>query len=252
MGRVTETPTALVPCGGSGSGLLPFTRVVDKSLLPLLGRPVIDWVLETLARTGIERVAILLPAHGRSLLPRYYEGYRPYGLELTFSRQKVGYEDFGTGILEAWQQVIGRGWYIAASPDAPLIVDGAPGDLGRLRSLVDSGVTAAFLAVEADDGAGVAPETVPQIHLDATRAVLPRYHWLMSEEFIESFRSARQSRPKLPLWRFASEGASRGLPIEPVLLESGETCTDLGEWDRYHRVLTSLCATNPLHTCLPI
>ena len=45
--------------GGHGSRLLPFTRYTHKTLLPLHRRPVIDYALATIRRSGIKDITII-------------------------------------------------------------------------------------------------------------------------------------------------------------------------------------------------
>ena len=50
---------AILVAGGEGSRLLPFTRYTHKTLLPLHTRPVIDYALGTIRRTGITDITII-------------------------------------------------------------------------------------------------------------------------------------------------------------------------------------------------
>ena len=50
---------AILVAGGHGSRLLPFTRYTQKTLLPLYGRPVIDYALGTIRRAGIKDITII-------------------------------------------------------------------------------------------------------------------------------------------------------------------------------------------------
>jgi len=50
---------AILVAGGEGSRLLPFTRYTHKTLLPLHNRPVIDYALGTIRRTGICDITII-------------------------------------------------------------------------------------------------------------------------------------------------------------------------------------------------
>lgn len=63
--------TAVIPAGGLGSRFLPFSRSVPKELLPLVDTPVLDAVVTECARSGIERV-ILVIAPGKESLAAYF------------------------------------------------------------------------------------------------------------------------------------------------------------------------------------
>ena len=64
--------TAVIPAGGLGTRFLPFSRSVPKELLPLVDRPVLDFVVSECAASGIERV-ILVTAPGKESLAAYFE-----------------------------------------------------------------------------------------------------------------------------------------------------------------------------------
>lgn len=50
---------AIVVAGGHGSRLYPMTKFTHKTLLPLSGRPIIDYVLSTIRSAGIKDITII-------------------------------------------------------------------------------------------------------------------------------------------------------------------------------------------------
>jgi glucose-1-phosphate thymidylyltransferase len=50
---------AILVAGGSGSRLSPFTKYTQKTLLPLHKRPVIDYALGAIRRSGIKHITII-------------------------------------------------------------------------------------------------------------------------------------------------------------------------------------------------
>jgi len=50
---------AVIPVAGYGTRLLPLTKVLPKEMLPILGRPVIQILVEELAAAGIEEIVIV-------------------------------------------------------------------------------------------------------------------------------------------------------------------------------------------------
>ena len=50
---------AILLAGGHGSRLYPFTKYTQKTLLPLYERPVIDYALGTIRRSGIKDITII-------------------------------------------------------------------------------------------------------------------------------------------------------------------------------------------------
>jgi glucose-1-phosphate thymidylyltransferase len=50
---------AILVAGGHGSRLYPFTHYTQKTLLPLYNRPIIDYALGTIRRSGIKDITII-------------------------------------------------------------------------------------------------------------------------------------------------------------------------------------------------
>ena len=50
---------AIIVAGGHGSRLYPLTKYTHKTLLPLQGRPIIDYVLATIRNAGISKITII-------------------------------------------------------------------------------------------------------------------------------------------------------------------------------------------------
>ncbi len=51
---------AVVLCGGLGTRFLPITKAVPKELLPVIDRPVLDYIIEELIASNIEDIAIVI------------------------------------------------------------------------------------------------------------------------------------------------------------------------------------------------
>jgi len=51
--------TAVIPCGGRGTRIAPLARATPKELLPVAGKPLLQWTLEEAAAAGIERVVVV-------------------------------------------------------------------------------------------------------------------------------------------------------------------------------------------------
>jgi len=48
----------VIPAGGEGSRLFPYTNVIPKALLPIDGKPVIWWIVQRLKSQGFEDIII--------------------------------------------------------------------------------------------------------------------------------------------------------------------------------------------------
>jgi len=68
--RVTK---AVIPVAGRGTRFLPVTHALPKELLPILGRPTLDYVLEDAAASGItEVILVTAEREEKRAIERYY------------------------------------------------------------------------------------------------------------------------------------------------------------------------------------
>jgi UTP--glucose-1-phosphate uridylyltransferase len=64
--------TAVVPVAGLGTRLLPATKSQPKEMLPVGGKPVVQHVVEELARAGIERV-VFVTGRGKGAIEDHFD-----------------------------------------------------------------------------------------------------------------------------------------------------------------------------------
>jgi UTP--glucose-1-phosphate uridylyltransferase len=74
----SKIKTAVIPAAGLGTRFLPATKVVPKELLPIAGRPLIQYAVEEAVASGLETV-ILVVGPGKELLAQHFR--RNVGLE---------------------------------------------------------------------------------------------------------------------------------------------------------------------------
>lgn len=63
---------AIIPVAGYGTRRLPITKSIEKSMLPLLNRPIVDYVVEQCVSAGIKDIYFVI-SKGSSQLKSYYE-----------------------------------------------------------------------------------------------------------------------------------------------------------------------------------
>ncbi len=63
---------AVIPAGGMGTRFLPITKSVPKELLPILDKPMLQYVVEEAAEAGIEQV-INVTAPGKESIAAYFQ-----------------------------------------------------------------------------------------------------------------------------------------------------------------------------------
>ena len=63
---------AVIPAAGLGTRFLPVTKSVPKELLPILDRPMLQYVVEEAAEAGVEEV-IIVTAPGKEGIASYFQ-----------------------------------------------------------------------------------------------------------------------------------------------------------------------------------
>ncbi|SVD09853.1 uncharacterized protein METZ01_LOCUS362707, partial [marine metagenome] len=94
-----ETPkTAMILAAGLGQRMGALTEAKPKPLLPVGGRPIIDWVLDRLCEAGVERAVVNLH-HEADLLRRHLQDQS--SLQIQFSDETDYLLDTGGGVAKA-------------------------------------------------------------------------------------------------------------------------------------------------------
>lgn len=69
------SPTkAIIPVAGYGTRRLPITKVIEKSMMPLLNRPVVDYIVQDCIRVGIKDI-YFVTGKDAVQLRAYYSGH---------------------------------------------------------------------------------------------------------------------------------------------------------------------------------
>jgi UTP--glucose-1-phosphate uridylyltransferase len=151
---------AVIPVGGLGTRLLPATRSQPKEMLPVVDRPVVQYVVEELVRAGIARVLFVTGRRKRAIEDHFDAdpelGAGPLldprtGLQIFYTRQPhpAGLGDalrHAEGFADGRGIVVALGDTIIARRPRP-----APGIVNRLIEAFESNNAAAVVAVEEVD-----------------------------------------------------------------------------------------------------
>src|SRR5436189_6436857 len=87
----------VILAGGTGSRMLPLTKVTNKHLLPVYNKPMIYYPLECMAKAGIEEVLLVTGGNNAGAFIRLLGNGREFGLkELNYT-----YQDGDGGIAQA-------------------------------------------------------------------------------------------------------------------------------------------------------
>jgi len=92
---MTKVKQAVIMVGGQGSRLMPFTKYRPKQSLPVLNKPIIRYLLESMAAAGIEEVILACGTGFRTLpLKEAIDNGPDIGLRIEYSNEE---EPLGTG-----------------------------------------------------------------------------------------------------------------------------------------------------------
>jgi UTP--glucose-1-phosphate uridylyltransferase len=69
---VTDIKKAVIPVAGLGTRFLPATKAMPKEMLPLIDRPIIQYVVEEAIQSGIEDI-ILITGRGKRAIEDYFD-----------------------------------------------------------------------------------------------------------------------------------------------------------------------------------
>jgi len=87
----------VILAGGTGSRLLPLTKVTNKHLLPVYDKPMIYYPLECMAKAGIDEVLLVTGGNNSGDFIRLLGNGRDFGL----SNLNYTYQDGAGGIAQA-------------------------------------------------------------------------------------------------------------------------------------------------------
>ena len=78
-----EILCAVVMAGGEGQRLRPLTRDLPKPMLPIGNRPILEIILESLLRSGFQRILISIGYLGQAIQDHFGDG-SSFGLEIRY------------------------------------------------------------------------------------------------------------------------------------------------------------------------
>lgn len=78
----------IILAGGIGSRLHPLTEIVNKFLLPIYNKPMIEYSIDTLKQTGITEIALILGNKSAGQTMEYLKSGEKYGVHFTYLYQE--------------------------------------------------------------------------------------------------------------------------------------------------------------------
>jgi UTP--glucose-1-phosphate uridylyltransferase len=157
---------AVVPVAGLGTRLLPATKSQPKEMLPVVGKPVVQYVVEELAAAGIERI-LFVTGRGKGAIEDHFDPdpdlirrlretgkeellaeleYERMGVDFLYTRQP---EPRGLGDAVACAERFAGDRPFALALGDSIIAGGSPSSLVQaLADALDEKHAAAAIAVE--------------------------------------------------------------------------------------------------------
>ncbi len=110
---------AVIMAGGKGTRLRPLTDSLPKPMVPLIGRPALEYTLELLKKNGVTDAIVTLGYMPEKITDHLGDGSR-YGMNITYYTEK---EPLGTagGVKQAEKEL--NGTFLVLSGDAYSEVD---------------------------------------------------------------------------------------------------------------------------------
>lgn len=86
---------AIIPAAGYGTRFLPFTKAMPKEMLPLIDKPVIQYIVEELVASGITQIILITNWNKRAI-----EDHFDYNFELEYRLKEAGKTEYYQMIRE--------------------------------------------------------------------------------------------------------------------------------------------------------
>lgn len=67
---------ALIAAAGFGTRFLPFTKTIQKEMIPVLNKPVVDYLVDDLVKAGITEIVFVISEHNKQILHYFRENNR--------------------------------------------------------------------------------------------------------------------------------------------------------------------------------
>jgi len=83
----TSIKKAVILAGGQGTKLRPYTYEIPKALLPIKGKPLLEYVIENLKINGITDIIICTGYLGEKIKKHFSDGQK-YGVHITYSHEQ--------------------------------------------------------------------------------------------------------------------------------------------------------------------
>ena len=63
---------AVILCGGMATRMLPITKSVPKEMMPVLNRPILDFLIDDLVECGVKDI-LIITNRGKECIENFYD-----------------------------------------------------------------------------------------------------------------------------------------------------------------------------------
>lgn len=91
---------AMIFAAGMGTRLMPMTKDCPKALIPVEGKPMLKWIIERLAKLGIQHL-VINTHHQSGMIWDFLRQNRNFGLNIDISDESTLLLDTGGGLSKA-------------------------------------------------------------------------------------------------------------------------------------------------------
>ncbi len=274
---------AVVPVAGLGTRLLPATKSQPKEMLPVARKPIVQYVVEELARTGVTNL-LFVTGRGKAAIENHFDPdpalteslrksgtddlqlaleFEKLGLNILYTRQSVQ-RGLGDAILHG-ESFAGTEPFIVALGDS---IIGLAGDSMVCRRMADAFVehdAAVVIAVEEVEPAHVRfygivepcgeGETFPirtVVEKPAPEDAPSRFavagRYVFSPEIFGMIRDVQpDKRGEIQITDAIRSIAERGGRVVGVKLRPGEKRYDIGNIPSYFETFLEFALADPEH-----
>lgn len=130
---MTLPDTAIMLAAGLGKRMRPITETMPKPLVPVAGKPLIDWGLDALANAGVEKTIVNVHYLADQLMDYLRDRAAP---KITISDERNLLLDSAGGIINVLPQLGGDAFYVL-NADTFWVGDEAAPNIAALRDAWD-------------------------------------------------------------------------------------------------------------------
>ena len=84
---LSKKKLAIILCGGLGTRLRPFTKVLPKPLMPINDRPILEIVIQKLKKNNFKNIILSIGYKGE-LIKSYFGNGKKFGVKISYIKEK--------------------------------------------------------------------------------------------------------------------------------------------------------------------